>query len=52
MPAYVESGKAGYNIIANLAIVLPDGSIARAQFSGNVVLIGSADWPNEAADAA
>ncbi len=36
--------KVGYNISAKVAIPLPGGTKI-AQFSGNLIIVGSQDWP-------
>ncbi len=45
-----SSGKMGWNVNRKVIVTLPDGSRARCQFSGNLVLIGSDLWADGASE--
>lgn len=44
MPREFSTGSSGWSFNGKLDVILPDGTEARIQFSGNGVVIGSKEW--------
>jgi hypothetical protein len=48
VPKQFSTGSVGFHLNGKVTVQLPNGETARLQVNGNLVLVGSREWPQTA----